>query len=132
MHQAIALFAPGSARQGGSRRLGDGSFLQPGKRQLGSGGQQHILRLRPHFGLEPFRNTVRYGFHSLLRDLCRRLGKGDGGVDGGTIGDQGQVVELLRTLVALMITRADIERLIAALRSADPAPRRMAAGVVTL
>ena len=56
----------------------------------------------------------------------RRLGvvpMADGGVTGGDVAADADIVELLRRLLAVMVTRADMERLVAAMRTAPPGPR---------
>lgn len=77
----------------------------------------------------PLAASKRSRSRSIWWETGRRLGvvpMADGGVSGGSMADQGQVVELLRRLLAIMITRGDIERLIAALRTVDDRPRRLA------
>lgn len=77
----------------------------------------------------PLATSKRRQSRKIWWETGRRLGVipfADGGVAGGSGQSPDAVIELLRRLLQVMVTRADMERLIAALRTVDDRPRRLA------
>ncbi|MFT4295643.1 MAG: tape measure protein [Micropruina sp.] len=120
------------------RAVADGAiFMNSG----GFGREQHRAQIAPagawrvwaedETGGEayiPLASSKRARSRSIWWETGRRLGVvpfADGGVDGGGATDSGEIVDLLRQLLARMITRDDLARLINEVRAADPRPRRL-------
>lgn len=124
---AVAKGAVFAAVRGMARRYANGG-MENHRAQIAPAGAWRVWA-EPETGGEsyiPLAASKRNRSRQIWWETGRRLGvvpMADGGVTGGDVAADADIVELLRRLLAVMVTRADMERLVAAMRTAPPGPR---------